>query len=73
MPQCNRGTLYFISAVKYARSVGRTVVLDVVFVLFNHLLNHLAADGACLLGGEVAVVALVEVYAYFPWCTYTLL
>jgi len=49
------------------------VVLNVVFVLLYHLLDHLAADGACLLGGEVAVVALVEVYANFPWCTYTLL
>ena len=31
-----------------------------------HYVDHLAADGACLLGGQVAVVALLEVHAYLP-------
>ena len=39
------------------------VVLDGVFVGFYHLFHHLTADGACFLGGEVAVVALLEVDA----------
>ena len=32
----------------------------------THLLDHLAADGAGLLGGQVAVVALLEVDADLP-------
>ena len=36
----------------------------------THLLDHLAADRAGLAGGEVAVVALLEVNANFLWCTY---
>ena len=37
------------------------VVLNVVLVLFDHLLHHLTADRACLTGGEIAVVALLQV------------
>jgi len=33
-----------------------------------HIVNHLAADGACLTCGKIAVVALVEGYAYFVSC-----
>lgn len=36
----------------------------------THLLDHLAADRAGFAGGEVAVVALLEVNANFLWCTY---
>ena len=36
-----------------------------VLVAFDHLLDHLSADGTCLTGGDVAVVTLVEVYADF--------
>ena len=36
----------------------------------THLLDHLAADGACLAGGQVAVVAVGQVDADFRWCTY---
>ena len=32
-----------------------------------HLLDHLAADGAGFAGGQVAVVALLQVDAHFPW------
>lgn len=35
----------------------------------THLLDHLAADGTGLAGGQVAVVALLEVDANLPWCT----
>ena len=37
----------------------------------THLLDHLAADGTGLAGGQVAVVALLEVDADFPWCVFT--
>ena len=36
-----------------------------------HDVDHLAADGACLLGGQVAVVTLLEVHAYLPWLSIT--
>ena len=36
----------------------------------TNLLDHLAADGACLTGGQVAVVAVGQVDTHFPWCTY---
>ena len=35
----------------------------------THFLNHLAADRAGLAGGQIAVVALLEVDADLPWCT----
>ena len=38
-----------------------------------HLLDHLAADGAGFAGGQVAVVALLEVDADLPWCPFYLL
>ena len=38
-----------------------------------HLLNHLAADGTGLAGGQIAVVALLEVDADLPWCTPSIL
>ena len=42
--------------------------LDIVLVLLDHLLDHLATDGARLTCSEVAVIALSEVYAYFACC-----
>ena len=33
-----------------------------------HLLDHLAADGACLTGGQVTVVAVGQVDANFLGC-----
>ena len=39
---------------------GNLFCLDRIFVGLDHLLNHLTAYGACLLGGEVTVVALFE-------------
>ena len=36
-----------------------------------HDVDHLTADGACLLGGQVTVVALLEAYAYLPWRSIT--
>ena len=39
----------------------------------THFLNHLAADRAGLAGGQIAVVALLEVDANLPWCTPSIL
>ena len=36
----------------------------------THLLDHLAADGAGFAGGQVAVVALLQVDAHLPWCLF---
>ena len=36
-----------------------------------HVLDHLTADGAGFAGGEVAVVAVLKVDAYLPWCVFT--
>ena len=37
----------------------------------THLLDHLAADGAGFAGGQVAVVAVLEVDADFPRRSFT--
>ena len=39
----------------------------------THLLDHLAADAAGLTGGQVAVVALLQVDANLPWCSFSIL
>ena len=36
-----------------------------------HLLDHLAADGAGFAGGQVAVVAVLQVDADLPWCSFS--
>ncbi len=41
------------------------VLFKAVFVRLDHLFDHLSADRACLLGGQVAVVALLKIYADF--------
>ena len=38
---------------------------QILLVALDHLLDHLAADGAGLAGSEVAVVALLQVDADF--------
>ena len=40
--------------------------LQALLVGLDHLLDHLAADGAGLAGGQVAVVALLQVDAHLP-------
>ena len=39
----------------------------------THLLDHLAAYAACLTGGEVAVVAFLQINANLPWCSVSIL
>ena len=52
---------------------GRTAVKLSVFVLLqallvglDHFLDHLAADGAGFPGGQVAVVAVLQIHADLP-------
>ncbi len=47
------------------------LLLHAVFVGFDHFLDHLTADGTRLLGGEVTVVALLEVDTNLCWCFLT--
>ena len=51
----------------------KCLLLHAFFVGLDHLFDHLAADGARLAGGEVAVIALLEVDADLPWCTPSIL
>ena len=44
------------------------IVAQVVFVGFDHLLNHLTADGTGFTAGKLTVVTLVQLYADFSWC-----
>ena len=44
---------------------------EVLLVGFDHLLDHLAADRTGLTAGEIAVVALLEVYADLLWRFFT--
>ena len=41
-------------------------LLQVALVGLDHLLDHLAADGTGLAGGQVAVVAFLQVDANLP-------
>ena len=40
--------------------------LQALLVALDHLLDHLAADGTGLTGGQIAVVTFLEVDADFP-------
>ena len=47
--------------------------LQVLLVGLDHFLDHLAADRAGLTGGQIAVVAFLQIDADLPWCTYYIL
>ena len=64
------GIMCFISLSEQRKC---TLLLHAVFVGLDHFLNHLTADGTCLLGGEIAVVALLEVDTNLGGCTYSML
>ena len=49
------------------------ILLHVTLVGLDHLLDHLAANAAGLTRGQVAVVAFLEVDAYLPWCSVSIL
>ena len=59
----NMYTGHFCPAQTFSTYYRYLFGCNIVFVLLNHLLYHLAADGACLLGGKVAVVAVGKIYA----------
>lgn len=60
-------------AAPFVCALRKKPFLQVLLVALDHLLNHLAADGAGLAGGQIAVVALLEVDADLPWCTPSIL
>ena len=68
---CRISSVISSITAKRARPVGRALCLrfakepflQVLLVALDHLLNHLAADRAGLAGGQIAVVALLEVDA----------
>ena len=74
---CRISSVISSITAKRARPVGRALCLrfakepflQVLLVALDHLLDHLAADRAGLAGGQIAVVALLEVDANLPWCT----
>ena len=45
--------------------------LHILLVGLDHLLDHLAADGAGLAAGQVAVVAVLQVDAHLLRCVFT--
>ena len=48
-------------------------LLQTLLVGLDHLLDHLAADGAGFAGGQVTVIAVGQVHADFPWCPFYIL
>ena len=48
-------------------------LLHALLVSLDHLLDHLAADGAGFTGGQVTVVTVGQVDANFPWCPFYIL
>ena len=74
---CRISSVISSITAKRARPVGRALCLrfakepflQVLLVALDHLLDHLAADGTGLAGGQIAVVALLEVDTDLPWCT----
>ena len=48
-------------------------LLHALLVSLDHFLDHLAADGAGLTGGQVTVVAVGQVDTYLPWCPFYIL
>ena len=50
---------------------GNTVMPIILRCSYGtHVLDHLATDGAGFPGGQVAVIAVGQVNADLPWCTY---
>ena len=51
-----------------------SIVSDIICGSYGtYVLDHLAADGAGFPGGQVAVVAVGQVDAHFPWCPFYIL
>ena len=50
--------------------VASLELLHSLLVSLDHLLDHLAAYGAGLPGGQVTVVAVRQVHANLPWCPF---
>ena len=60
-------------AAPFVCALRKEPFLQVLLVALDHLLDHLAADRAGLAGGQIAVVALLEVDADLAWCSFSIL
>lgn len=50
------------------------IISDIIYgSCGQHFLDHLAADGAGFPGGQVTVVAFLQVDANLPWCPFYIL
>ena len=61
------------AAVLIADEAGKQSLLHAVLVGLDHLLDHLAADGAGFPGGQVTVVTVLQIHAHLPWCPFYIL
>ena len=48
-------------------------LLHALLVSLDHFLDHLAADGTGLTGGQVTVITIGQINANFPWCPFYIL
>lgn len=63
--------LYLVCMLHFV-AIGRSIRSHKTHRSYGTLvLDHLAADRAGLAGGQIAVVALLEVDANLPWCVFT--
>ena len=56
-----------------AEKLSVFALLHPLLVGLDHLLDHLAADGAGFTRGQVSVVAVLQIHAHFPWCPFYIL
>ena len=71
---CGISSVISSITAKRARPIGRALCLrfakepflQVLLVALDHLLDHLAADGAGFAGGQVTVVTVGQVHANLP-------
>ena len=74
---CEQSNLYGEKARKKPGLLARSeefrknALLHGALVSLDHLFDHLAADGAGLTGGQVAVVAVLQVDANLPRRSFT--
>ena len=50
-----------------------TRLLQAVLICLDHLLDHLAADGAGLASGDIAVITVLQVYTNLTGCSFNIL
>ena len=61
--------IFLCTAELFTRSAVQQL-LHTLLVSLDHLLDHLAADGAGFAGGQVTVVTISQIHTDFPWCPF---